>query len=69
MSNDSNEHRRLLTQQAHQEKRRAFYLEHGRWPADGEIPDAFSTQTEATTTTTLEQDDPFDFPYDALQHP
>jgi len=61
MSNDSNEHHRLLKQQAHQEKRRAFYLEHGRWPADGEISDAANTQTEATTTTTVEQDDPLDY--------
>jgi hypothetical protein len=35
MPDDNNEHQRLLKQQAHQEKRRAFYLEHGRWPADG----------------------------------
>lgn len=61
MSNDSNEHQRLLKQQTHQEKRRAFYLVHGRWPAGGEIPDAFNARTEATTTTTIEPDDPFDY--------
>ena len=60
MSNDNNEHQRLLKQQAHQEKQRAFYLEHGRWPADGEISDAANTQTEAVTTATVEQDDPLD---------
>jgi hypothetical protein len=59
MSNDSNEQQRFLKQQAHQEKQRAFYLEHGRWPADGEISDTAKTQTEATTT--VEQDDPLDY--------
>jgi hypothetical protein len=61
MSNDSNEHQRFLKQQAHQEKQRAFYLEHGRWPANGEISDAANTQTEANTTTTVEQDDSLDY--------
>lgn len=64
MSNDNNEHQRLLKQQAHQEKRRAFYLEHGRWPADSEISDAANPQTEAPTTT-VEQHDPFDYLFES----
>lgn len=53
MSNDNNEHQRLLKQQAHQEKRRIFYLKHGCWPKDSEI-------AEAPITATFEQIEPFD---------
>jgi hypothetical protein len=60
MSDDNNEHQRILKQQAHQEKRRVFHLEHGRWPEDSEISDVSTTQTVATTPATVEQDDPFD---------
>ncbi len=61
MSDNNNEHQRILKQEAHKKKRIDFHREHGRWPDDSEISDASTTETKATATAIVEQDDPFDY--------
>ncbi len=48
---DNNEHQRFLKQQELQEKRIAFYRDHGYWPKD----------KAPATPPAIQQDDPLDY--------